>query len=164
MESVVYQDDIIKPSADIFFARAGMIRLAGFLEERGLDAHPEKTSYLVCGTKQYRSNTNKQLKEIPLMFGNFPAKRKISDKYLGQILHEDGLEASVRATIEERTGKIKGAIFLTKSVVETYQMQGIGAMAAAKTLWEGAIVPSLLHGAGTWICSSQETDLLCEES
>ena len=97
------------------------------------------------------------------MFGNFPAKRKVSDKYLGQILHEDGLEASVRATIEERTGKVKGAIFLTKTIIETYQMQGIGAMAAAKTLWEGAIVPSLLHGAGTWICSSEETDLLCEE-
>ena len=42
-------------------------------------------------------------------------------------------------------------------------MQGIGAMAAARTLWEGAIVPSLLHGAGTWICSSEETDSLCEE-
>ena len=42
-------------------------------------------------------------------------------------------------------------------------MQDIGAMAAAKTLSEEAIVPSLLHGADTWICSSQETDLLCEE-
>ena len=97
------------------------------------------------------------------MFGEFPAKRKESDKYLGQILHEDGLEASVKATIKERSGKIKGAIFLTKTVVETYQMQGIGAMAAAKTLWEGAIVPSLLHGAGTWIGSSEETDSQCEE-
>ena len=36
-------------------------------------------------------------------------------------------------------------------------------MVAAKTLWEGAIVPSLLHGAGTWVCSSKETDTLCEE-
>ena len=100
---------------------------------------------------------------MPLVFGDFPAKRKSCDKYLGQILHEDGLEASVKETIKERTGKIKGAIFLTKTIVETYQMQGIGAMAAAKTLWEGAIVPSLLHGAGTWLGSSAETDSLCEE-
>ena len=140
-----------------------MIRLAGFQQERGLDAHPDKTSYLVCGTEQYKEKTNKELKEMPLVFGEFPAKRKESDKYLGQILHEDGLEASVKATIKERSGKIKGAIFLTKTVVETYQMQGIGAMAAAKTLWEGAIVPSLLHGAGTWIGSSEETDSQCEE-
>ena len=34
---------------------------------------------------------------------------------------------------------------------------------AAKTLWEGAIVPSLLHSAGTWIGNSKETDTLCEE-
>ena len=54
-----------------------------------------------------------------------------------EILHEDGLE--------ERAGRIKGAIFLTKTIVETHQMQGIGAMTAAKTLWEGAIVPNLLQ-------------------
>ena len=97
------------------------------------------------------------------MFGKFPAKRKESDKYLGQIIHEDGLEASVEATIKERTGKIKGAIYLTKSIIETYQMQGVGGLRAAKTLWEGAIVPSLLHGAGTWVGSSEVTDALCEE-
>ena len=163
VESAAFQDDILKPSSDIFTAQAGMTRLAGFLEERGLDAHPDKTSYLVCGTQEYKRKTNKQLKKMPLVFGNFPTKRKVSDKYLGQILHEDGLEASVKATIEDRTGKIKGAIFLTKTIIETHQMQGIGAMAAAKTLWEGAIVPSLLHGAGTWIGSSKETDNICEE-
>ena len=42
-------------------------------------------------------------------------------------------------------------------------MQGMGAIVAAKTLWEGAIVPSLLHSAGTWIGNSKETDTLCEE-
>ena len=55
-------------------------------------------------------------------------------------MHEDGLEASVRANIQDRTGKIKGALFLTKSLIGTYQKQGKGAMAAARTLWEGAIV------------------------
>jgi hypothetical protein len=42
-------------------------------------------------------------------------------------------------------------------------MQGVGGLMAAKILWEGAIVPSLLHGAGTWVGSSEETDALCEE-
>ena len=115
MKSAAYQDDILKPSTDIFFAQAGIIRLTELLGERGLDAHPEKTSYNVCGTKQYGSNTNKQLKEIPLMFINFSAKRKISDNYLGQILHEDGLESSVRANIEERTGRSKKLYFKQKN-------------------------------------------------
>ena len=100
---------------------------------------------------------------MPLKFGDFPAKRKISDKYLGQIIHEGGLTASIEATILERTGKVKGAIYLTKTIIETFQMQGIGGMMAARTLWEGAIVPSLLHGAGTWVGSTVATDKMCEE-
>ena len=39
-------------------------------------------------------------------------------------------------------GKIKGAIHLTKQVIETVQMQAMGGMMAAKELWEWAIVPS----------------------
>ena len=96
------------------------------------------------------------------MESSLPTGKK-GDKYLGQISHEDGLEASVEATIKERTGKIKGAIFLTKTIIETFQMQGIGALMAAKTLWEGAIVLSVLAGAGTWVGSSVATDLLCQE-
>ena len=42
-------------------------------------------------------------------------------------------------------------------------MQEIGGMMAARTLWEGAIVQSLLHGAGTWVGSDEDTDARCEE-
>ena len=69
----------------------------------------------------------------------------------------------MKATTEDMTGKIKVAIYLTKSIIETYQMQEIGGMMAARTLWEGAIVPSLLHVAGTWVESDKDTDLMCVE-
>ena len=32
-------------------------------------------------------------------------------KYVGMALHEDGVEASIKATIEDRDGKIRGATF-----------------------------------------------------
>ena len=115
----------------------------------------------MCGSERYNKKTNKQLEAMPLMFGDFLAKRKTSDKYLGQIIDEKGLSASVKATIQERTGKVKGAIYLTKTIIETFQMQGIGGMMAARILWEGAIVPSLLSGAGTWVGSTVETDKMC---
>ena len=54
---------------------------------------------------------------------------------------------SVKATIQERAGRIRGAIYKAKQVIETVQMQAIGGMMAAKQLWEGAI------GAGTWVGS-----------
>ena len=34
---------------------------------------------------------------------------------------------------------------------------------AAKQLWEGAIVPSLLSGAGTWIGITPESEAMCED-
>ena len=115
-------------------AQSGMTRLAAMLTERGLEAHKDKTSYIICGTQSFRKKTEEQLEMIPLVFGDFRVKRKIFDKYIGQIIHERGLKESVKATIEDRRGKIKGAIYLTKSIVETYQMQEIGGMMAARAL------------------------------
>ena len=34
---------------------------------------------------------------------------------------------------------------------------------AAKYLWEGAIVPSLLSGAGTWVSITSKEEEMCEE-
>ena len=42
-------------------------------------------------------------------------------------------------------------------------MRAMGGLMAAKYVWEGAIVPSLLSGAGTWVgCTAREEDR-CEE-
>ena len=97
------------------------------------------------------------------MFGEFKVTRKRSDKYLGQVLHEGGLARSVEATIEERASKIKGAIYTTASILNTIEMQAMGGLMAAKHLWEGAIVPSLLAGAGTWVGIPPKEEQMCEE-
>ena len=47
-----------------------MTRLSAMLLERGLDAHKDKTCYLVCGSESYKNKTNKQLKIMPLKFGD----------------------------------------------------------------------------------------------
>ena len=57
------------------------------------------------------------------MFDKFQVKQKVSDKYLGQILHSGGVEASAEATVLERSGRIKGATIEIKSIVEEYEMQ-----------------------------------------
>ena len=89
IESAAFQDD--KPCMDVISAQSGMTELAAMLTERGLEAHKDKTCYIVCGSKEYQTKTNKEPMLMPLMFGEFPAKRKESDKYLGQTIHEDGL-------------------------------------------------------------------------
>ena len=56
----------------------------------------------------------------------------------------------MEVTIRDREGKVKGAMSEVKSIVEDFRMQAIGGMMAAWELWEKAMVPSLLSGAGTW--------------
>merc|ERR1719509_344437 len=162
-ETAAYQDDIAKPSGCVTSAQAGMTRLAAMLGARGLEAHKEKTGYLVYGKKEYKEKVQKELELMPLKFGNFEVVRKQKDKYLGQVLHEGGLTVSVEATIQERMGKIKGAIYSTASILETLEMQCMGGLMAAKHLWEGAIVPSLLSGAGTWVGITPRLEAMCEE-
>ena len=90
-ETAAYQDDILKPSEGVSSAQGGMTRLAAMLGERGLEAHPSKTGYIVCGSKEYKGKVGKELEVMPLEFGGFMAARKGCDKYLGQMIHEDGL-------------------------------------------------------------------------
>ena len=162
-EAAAFQDDIAKPSGDVLSCQAGMTKLAAMLGARGLEAHEEKTGYILYGAPAFKEKVEEELEVTPLTFGTFKVKRKDKDKYLGQVLHQDGLAMSVRATIEERTSKVKGAIYTVASLLETFELQAMGGLMAAKYLWEGAIVPSLLAGAGTWVgCTGREEEM-CEE-
>ena len=64
-------------------------------------------------------------------------------------MHSDGVMASVNATISDRAGRIKGAIFEVQSIIETFEMQAIGGIMTGGELWEPELLPSLLSGAGT---------------
>ena len=104
-----------------------------------------------------------EIQDHPMMFGDFVMKEKISDKYLGQVLHGGGLEDSAFATVQERAGKIRGATMEIKGIIEEYQMQALGGMSAAWELWEKALLPSLLSGSGTWLGDCQKTVDLCDD-
>ena len=70
------------------------------------------------------------MEHCELSLGDISVKRKYSDHYLGQILHSDGVKASVEATIQERAGKIKGALFEINSIIDDFQMQAVVGMIA----------------------------------
>ena len=163
VQPLAYQDDIMKGSKNALDAQTGNIKLAAMLKDKGLNAHPDKTCYIVCGSKQFKEMVDKDFKANPLMFDKFPVKQKVSDKYLGQVLHMGGVEQSASATVQERSGRIKGASLEIKAIVEEYQMQSIGGLMAARELWERALIPSLLSGAGTWLGECKEAIGLCEQ-
>ena len=78
------------------------------------------TCYIVRGLKEFKETAEKDLKHNPLMFDNFPLKQCVSDNYLGQVLNMGGVEQSATATVQERTGMIKGETMEIKSIVGEY--------------------------------------------
>ena len=75
---------------------------------------------------------------------------KVSDKYLGQVLHGGCLEESALATSQVRAGKIMGANMEIRSIIEEFQMQAMGGMMAA-------------YGAGNWFGKCKQTADLCDD-
>ena len=134
------------------------------LEDKGLQAHPDKTCYIVCkGDKKDVARIEKELEMNPITFNKFTMQRRVKEKYLGQILHEDGLSASTSATVKDRTGKFRGAVFEIRSVIEEFSMKSMGGMMAAKTLLERALLPSLLAGSCNWTGVKKQTEDDCDE-
>ena len=97
-----YQDDIAHALPDVSSARVSSIKMSMMLRERLLRCHPTKTCYLVYGSKAYKRQVREELEIAPLKFGNFMMLEKESDMYLGDVLHSDGMSASVEATISRR--------------------------------------------------------------
>ena len=54
-----------------------------------------------------------------------------SYSYLDDMISAGGLEASIKATIAKRAGKIRGAMFETKAIMEDFQLQAIGGIVGA---------------------------------
>ena len=96
-----------------------------------------------------------------MQFGDIVTRCKVADKYLGDMIHQDGLAASVEATVEERVGRITAATHEIKAVLDDYRLQAVGGMMGAWDLWNLAVIPSLLNNCSTWIgISSKVVDRL----
>ena len=54
-EYVAYQDDIGKPSIGVNEAQAANIKLSHMFKEKGLEAHPDKTCFVVFGSPEYNT-------------------------------------------------------------------------------------------------------------
>ena len=84
-------------------------------------------------------------------------KRRSEEKWLGQYISGLGLADSVAKTVEAREGKIRGACMEIACIVNDWRATVAGGMETTLLLWDACCLPSLLHGAGTWVDMSRET-------
>ena len=107
IQPLLYQDDVGAPCHNVSLARVQAFLLASLMQEKSLLAHPDKTGYLILGTKTYTEQIRKELKGSPIDFGKFKLQEKNKDKYLSQIF-ESNPASSALATVQKRVGKIIG--------------------------------------------------------
>ena len=147
-------------------ASYGHIRLQPDAEmgQKQLVFNGYKTGYIIFGTKKEVRKYKEKLSDNPLMCGSIVTKEKVMDKYLGDILHTGhSLESSVLATIKDREGKVKAAMFEALAIVEDFRAQSVGGMQTALDLWKVAILPTLLYNSSTWTEMGKEAVERLEE-
>ena len=94
-----WQEDILRIGIDIDSTRAGNVKLAAMTSEKGLKAHESKTTYVIVGIKKYREEMEEESNKIPVLFGKMVCQPSGSEIYLGEVIHSQGLQAGVIATI-----------------------------------------------------------------
>ena len=96
------------------------------MKSKQLCLNQDKTSFILFGKKKQVEESRQFIEAGPILCGNFITKEKVCDKWLGDMFHQDGLAASVLATVRDRDAKIKGACYEVAAIVEDWRSQSIG--------------------------------------
>ena len=156
---LMWVDDMLQASRGLEEARETNRRVNIMMKQRGLNLNKAKSVCLIIGNKKQKQEASRGLEDQPLMCGDFPTKEKQCEKWLGQQISALGLADSVAKTIENREGRMKAACREIANIVNDWRSRAVGGMEAALQLWEACIVPSLLHGAATWVEMSAAAEL-----
>ena len=156
LQPLIWVDDLLRSSQGVQEVRNGNQKLDKMIKEMCLQIHPTKSIYIVIGTSKFKKEVEEETKDDPIMFGEIKLKRAECVTYLGDEIHEDGLTASVEATILARRGKVRGSIYGLVGLWTDYRAQLVGGVLGAIELYEACIVSSLLSSCSTWLGIKEE--------
>jgi hypothetical protein len=163
LQPVLFMDDLARVTTSRNSAQVGNIKLDCLMNTKQLSLHPDKTGFIVFGKGEQKEKLLREISKQPITCGDFQTNMKIQDKWLGDMFNGDGLAASVQATIQDRTPKVKAAIFEIKGIIEDFRSQCMGGAAGALELWELSVIPMLLNNAGTWTEISESSIEILDE-
>ena len=163
LQPLLWQDDLGALYSEVRLAQASDIRLSFVMKEKGLEIHPVKSGYLVFGPEKFKEEVRTETEKTPIICGEIKMNQKKQEKYLGDILDERGLAASVEETVRARLGKVRGAILELTALSQDFRMAVVGGTMGALDIWEICIVASLLSNCGTWTEITEQTEKLCED-
>jgi hypothetical protein len=155
---VMFQDDLAHGARELEGARIASKKVNRVIKERGLELNEDKSVCIVVGSKKQRAEATKEMKANPLVCGSVTIREVETWKWLGQHMSAISLADSVAKTVAAREGKVRGAALEISQIINDWRAQAVGGMETALMLWESCCVPSLLHGAGTWVDMSAATE------
>ena len=135
-QAVSFQDDVLRMSSSRDEAQEGYNRFEAVFKSKGLEIHPIKSCFLLfAGKGKTRDSIKEEISRRPLVYDDYIVQSKNEEKWLRDILSDQGLEKSVEATINRRYGKVLTAIFELKSILEDLRMQMIGGIKCGLDIW-----------------------------
>ena len=151
IKSTLWQDDILKASANLTEAQDCNYRMEAVLDSKYLKFNLLKSVFIVFGDNKFKSKIEEELKVSPLLLKNEKMKQVDKYPYLGKILSDKNVGHSVLLTINKRYGIAFKAIHEIKVVMEDTRSQIPGSFNTAIKMWEMAVLPALLNFSGCWI-------------
>ena len=151
MQPMIYQDDLGRFASCRLDAQAGNDKIETCMETKILDLHPDKSCFIIVGSKETTTEIRNDLIENPLtLYGNNMKEKKF-ERYLGDLIHGGGVAESAEATVNSRHGKMIHGIKEIRAIVEDCRSNTLGGLKVGLDIWETAYVPSLLNNSSTWM-------------
>ena len=97
--------------------RNGNFKFSILAAAQQLDYHSKKSCCFVYGNRKLKANVQLEAKEEPVLLGKNELEERQEDKYLGDMMSSLGRGESVKETVKERTGKVKGAMYEIRAVL-----------------------------------------------
>ena len=151
LQPLIFLDDLLRSTSSVEDTIAGNMRLDLVIKEMCLQIHKSKSCYLVVGSNSYKERIQEEIKKEAIMIGKQELKQEKCVTYLGEEIDENGLEASIDATITARQGKVRGSIHALAALWGDYRMQVVGGTLGALDMFESCIISSLLNNAAVWV-------------
>ena len=75
------------------------------LKHKIIDAHPDKSGYLLFGSETFTDYMKQEIKHEPVYFNKFNLKLKAEEKYRGQIIKSNLSSSGLATTGQDRKDK-----------------------------------------------------------
>ena len=159
----MFQDDIAKYSDTVSNTRISADRLDTALKNKLLSVNYSKSKNLIIGSKKFRQKTLKDLQSNPIVMGGEVLEHASQEKYLGDVIDEEGCEASITATIKGRINKLYSKCEDIVKISENPLMASLGNARTPFKLFEAEVIPALLFNAESWIGFNEKHSKLLQD-